>query len=197
MAPNPNRTKTQLPPILENPAFGAQNMPANLNRITTQLRDASALLANQGTVVATWRKSGGSLTGPYYKVSFRENGARRSIYLGRDEHLAAAVRHYLAELQHPRILRRLRRQIRRSLRQEKDRLNEILNAHGYYIKGFEIRKQTSERRVRETHRRLNKPPQSGELHRCATRISSLMKPHCSTDTLPVNEKAVRNEMLLP
>jgi hypothetical protein len=118
-------------------------MRANLNRITTQLRDASGILATQGVVVASWRKRGGSLTGPYYRVSFRENGIRRSIYLGRDEHLAQSVRRYLATLQQPRILLRLRRQIRRSLRLEKHRLEKIINIHGYYMKGFEIRKQNT------------------------------------------------------
>ena len=116
-------------------------MAPNHNRIKTQLRDASQLLANQGTVVATWRKRGDSLTGPYYSVRFLENGIRRSIYLGRDEHLADAARRFLAAIQHPRILRRLRRQIRQSLRLEKHRLKEILHIHGYYMKGFEIRKQ--------------------------------------------------------
>jgi hypothetical protein len=137
-------------------------MAPNLNRITTQLRAVAALLASQGTVVATWRKRRNSLTGPYYSVRFLEDGIRRSIYLGRDEYLADAVRRYLADLQHPRIFRRLRRQIRRSLRLEKHRLEEILNDHGYYMKGFEIRKQNTGACNKST----------------------------STGTLPVNEKAV-------
>jgi hypothetical protein len=60
-------------------------MAPNLNRINTQLHAAAGLLASHGTVVATWRKRGNSLTGPYYRVRYFENGIRRSIYLGRDE----------------------------------------------------------------------------------------------------------------
>ena len=116
-------------------------MATNHNRIKTQLRDASELLARQGAVVAEWRKRGNLLTGPYYKVRFFENGIRRSIYLGRDKQLAEAALRFLAAIQHPRIFRRLRRQIRQSLGLEKQRLKEILHVHGYYMKGFEIRKR--------------------------------------------------------
>jgi hypothetical protein len=147
-------------------------MAANLNRITTQLREAAGLLATQGAVVASWRKRGGSLAGPYYKVSFRENGALRSIYLGRDEHLAAAVRRYLADLQQPLILRRLRRQIRRSLRIEKHRLEKILHTYGYYMKGFEIRKQNTGACNKST----------------STSILPVMEPHCGSGVSPVKEK---------
>jgi hypothetical protein len=118
-------------------------MTPNHNRIMTQLRAASELLAGQGAIVAEWRKHKKTLTGPYYRVRFFENGVRRSIYLGRDEALVRAVRRFLAELQHPRISRRLRRQIRRSLRLEKHRLQKLLHLHGYYMKGFEIRKQNT------------------------------------------------------
>jgi hypothetical protein len=171
-------------------------MAPNLNRITSQLRAAEELLASQGTVVATWRKRRNSLTGPYYRVRYFENGIRRSIYLGRDEYLADAIRRYLADLQHPRIFRRLRRQIRRSLRLEKRRLEEILNIHGYYMKGFEIRKQNAKACKKPCGTRISpttEPPCGAGVSPvkespCVTVVSSVKKRPCGTGVSPVKEK---------
>jgi hypothetical protein len=127
-----------LPP--EKSPFRPQKSASRLHEIKTQLLAASALLATQGAVFATWRKHGNSRLGPYYRLRYYENGARRTIYLGRNEELAKAVRRLLFDLQYPRISRRLRDRIRKSLRREKKRLQTNLKPYGYYLKGLELRK---------------------------------------------------------
>jgi hypothetical protein len=108
-------------------------------RVKSQVLARPALFAEQGIVVATWRRHGNSRLGPYYRLQYFD-GARRSIYLGRDERLAEQVRRLLADLQLKRTFRRLHSKIRKSLRNEKIFLKSRLHAHGYRLKGFEIHK---------------------------------------------------------
>ncbi len=118
--------------------FSAQKYAAGFELIKTQILALSTLFAQQGTVVATWRKYGKSRLGPYFRLTYREGGVQRSIYLGRSEELAQEVGRLLAGLQFHRTCRRLRTRLRSSLRLEKTRLRENLHAHGYRMKGFEI-----------------------------------------------------------
>ncbi len=123
------------------------------------------LFARQGTVVATWRLVGcvkrtrsarcvshtlppsmgeGTVRyGPYYCLSYRNEGRQRSIYLGREGPLVEAVRRTLAGLQQPRrqwrAIERLRRQVGSALRIQKGRLDVQLRAYGLRLQGFEVR----------------------------------------------------------
>jgi hypothetical protein len=128
------------PPLPENSQFRPQKYLAKLEKIKSQLLAASELLADHGCVIATWRNYGNMRMGPYYRVRYYDNGARRSIYLGRSEELAQVVRNLLIKLQYARSTRRLRTKIRKSLRLEKLRLQNYLKSYGYYLKGFEFRK---------------------------------------------------------
>jgi hypothetical protein len=143
----------QIPPLphpLEKTPFRPQKYAARLHKIKTQILAASALLATQGAVIATWRKRGNSQLGPYYRLRYYENRTRRSIYLGRSEELAQAVRRLLFDLQYTRISRRLRNNIRKSMRIQKKQLQSNLHTHGYHIKGFKIHKSKSPSQTRSS-----------------------------------------------
>jgi hypothetical protein len=115
-------------------------MSPSFEKIKSKIIAKSALFANQGSVVATWRKHGNTLLGPYFRLRYYENSLRRSIYIGRSKELALQVRRLLANLQVHRISLRLRMKIRKSLRVHKKQLQNDLLVHGYRIKGFEIHK---------------------------------------------------------
>ena len=120
-----------------------QKAAARLERVEAQVLAHPALFAAQGSVVATWRVYRGRRLGPYFRVSYRESGRQRSIYLGRCEELARRVRALLARLQRPRrqrrLFARLKAQARSSLRRCKARLKEELAVWGIQLKGFEFR----------------------------------------------------------
>ena len=101
------------------------------------------LFHRQGHVAATWRRRGGKTFGPYYRLSYREDGRQRSLYLGRGGALVDRVREALAALQQAllqsRAIHRLERQIRASLRAEKLHVNALLRPYGLRLKGFEVR----------------------------------------------------------
>ena len=101
------------------------------------------LFSRQGHVAVTWRHRNGKTFGPYYRLSYREEGRQRSIYLGREGELVEHVRRALRLLQQPlaesRALGRLQRQIRASLRVERLRLATLLHPYGLWLKGFEVR----------------------------------------------------------
>ena len=110
------------------------------DKIKSQILAKSALIANQGSICATWRKHGKLRLGPYFTLRYFENGIRRSIYLGRSPELIQQVRRLLFDLQFKRISRRLKSTIRKSLRLQKANLQNHLRAHGYRLKGNEIHK---------------------------------------------------------
>jgi hypothetical protein len=108
------------------------------------IADRTASFSRQGAVVKSWRHWRGRRHGPFYRLAFRDDtGRQRSIYLGADEGLAAAVRQTLAELQAPmrqhRWLEEVRRKIRRELRACRAAMNVELQAMGLFCKGAEIR----------------------------------------------------------
>jgi hypothetical protein len=74
------------------------------------LAENAETFRRQGFVVADWRGRGERRRGPFYCLRYREAGRQRSLYLGRDAELAAAVRRRLEELQAP--LRREREDAR-------------------------------------------------------------------------------------
>ena len=101
------------------------------------------LFARQGSIVAAWRRRGLRTYGPYYRLSYREGGRQRSVYLGREGALVAQLRQELADLQRPlrqyRAVARLERQVKTALRAEKGRLNRHLRLLGLRLQGFEVR----------------------------------------------------------
>ena len=125
----------------------------------------SDLFARQGAVVATWRLVGcvkrtrsarcvsrtllpsiGEGTGrygPYYCLSYRDEGRQRSVYLGREGPLVQEVRERLADLQRPlrqrQAINRLRRQVRAALTVHKARVDAQLRPLGLRLQGFKVR----------------------------------------------------------
>jgi len=101
------------------------------------------VFARQGSIVAAWRRRGTRTYGPYYRLSYRENGRQRSVYLGHEGTLVALVRQTLADLQRPlrqhRAVVRLERQVKTALRADKGRLNRHLRLLGLRLQGFEVR----------------------------------------------------------
>jgi len=101
------------------------------------------LFARQGSVAAAWRRRGTRTFGPYYRLSYREDGRQQSVYLGREGPLVVRLRQKLADLQRPlrqrRALARLQRQVKSALRAEKGRLNGHLRLLGLRMQGFEVR----------------------------------------------------------
>ena len=101
------------------------------------------LFARQGSVSATWRQRNGKTFGPYYRLSYRENGRQCAIYLGREGPLVDRVYQQLHTLRHPHrqrlTLQRFDRRIRSDLRANNVRLNALLRPLGLWLKGFEVR----------------------------------------------------------
>jgi hypothetical protein len=101
------------------------------------------LFRGQGSVVTTWRRRNGKTFGPYYRLSYREDGRQCSVYLGRAGALVEQVRRALQSLQQSiaefRLFERLRRQACASLRVSKLRVHALLRPYGLRLKGFEVR----------------------------------------------------------
>jgi hypothetical protein len=130
-------------PNMEKTAFDDQKIAARFERVRAQVLAHPALFANQGFVAATWRTYRGRRLGPYFRVSYRESGRQRSIYLGRSEELADRVRRLLADVQRRRRKRRLfaklEAEVRASLRRHKARFKEYLAQWDIRLKGWEFR----------------------------------------------------------
>jgi hypothetical protein len=99
----------------ETPTF-TDSKDARRWRQVCQLLDAQpSIFARRCSVVATYRRYRGRRLGPYNALIFRNEGHRRdpqrSIYLGRSEQLADAVRRRLGDLQRPRDESRARRRM--------------------------------------------------------------------------------------
>ncbi len=117
-----------------------QNHPA-----LTLLREAPTRFANQGTVVETWRTYRGRRLGPYYRLTWREDGRQRAIYLGRQGPLVEEVRRLLHEAQ---TIRRMIREHRRRQAEFKEHVIRPLQQYvkemfrlfgnGLYVKGSDI-----------------------------------------------------------
>lgn len=101
------------------------------------------LFTRQGNVAASYRRRGAKMFGPYYRLSYRQNGRQCSVYLSVAGPLVKRVRQALSALQLPldqrRTLNRLRQSILVSLRVQKLRVNTLLHPFGLRLKGFEVR----------------------------------------------------------
>jgi hypothetical protein len=113
------------------------------HRALLLLASRPELFAKQGHVAAGYRTRNGRKLGPYYRLSYREDGRQHSIYLGRPGELVDRVRHRLGELQRHRVefraLHAMERQVRASLRVAKRHLASLLRPYGLRMKGMEIR----------------------------------------------------------
>ena len=125
---------------------GTQNEPTVTppQHKALQLLEANPrLFAQQGSVVATWRKYGEKKLGPYWRLVYREEGRQRTVYLGRFGTLVRLVRARLRHLQQYRDLRRFInrtvRQTKASLRTVKQDLAMRLRRWGLRLKGWEVR----------------------------------------------------------
>jgi len=134
--------------MLEFPRVGAQrDVPQQWVAVMEKILatgEPGALFRRQGTVVATWRKRRGWTLGPYYRLVYRQGGRRHSIYLGRSAALAREVRALLASLQRTtreeREWERLRRAVKSALRARKAEWARELAKHGFWLKGYEVRR---------------------------------------------------------
>jgi hypothetical protein len=101
------------------------------------------LFARQGSVSATWRHRNGKTFGPYYRLSYRDDGRQRAIYLGREGSLVESVRQMLHKLQEPWRLKRvfdcLEHKARAELRANNAHLAALLRPYGLRLKGYEVR----------------------------------------------------------
>jgi heat shock protein HspQ len=135
----------QGPLIVEKSQFVDQNISTRFERLQAFILDNRPLFATTGAVVASWRYYRKKRLGPFYRLAYRNRNRQCSIYLGRSQLLAEKVRLLLADIQFRRISRRLRSQIRASLRLHKIQLKNTLLACGYYMKGYEIHKPKKSR----------------------------------------------------
>jgi len=105
--------------------------------------DHRPIFARQGSVVTDWRRRGERRYGPYYRLTWREEGRQRSLYLGTSANLAEAIREVLREVQRKwhlrRTLRRLMARAKASLREHRRRSGPGLANYGMYWKGNELR----------------------------------------------------------
>ena len=92
---------------------------------------------------STWRHRNGVTFGPYYRLTYRDDGRQCAIYLGREGPLVDRVRHLLQTNQNPlrqkRIFDRIEREARSALRANNARLAMLLRPLGLRLKGFEVR----------------------------------------------------------
>ena len=107
------------------------------------IRNNAQTLAQNGSVVATYRTRGTKRYGPYFRVAYRVAGRQCSIYLGRGKRLAIRARKLLAYLQRPRDYRRL---CRRANHEQKANLRSVIRwwqqtirSYGFDLRGCEVR----------------------------------------------------------
>ena len=97
----------------------------------------------QGCVVASHRKVGERINGPYFRLAFRGEGQQHSIYIGRDPQAAEAVRTALNQLHALRrrqlLFDKWERDARRTLRLAKIQADFHIRPLGLRFHGFEIR----------------------------------------------------------
>ena len=113
------------------------------HRATDLISARPGLFARQGAVVATWRRRNGAVFGPYFRLSYRQDGRQCSVYLGRPGPVVDLVRQRLHALQAPlrrqRALSRIERESRSALRSQKTRLAVLLRPYGLRLHGLGVR----------------------------------------------------------
>ena len=112
----------------------------------TLFREDPLRFATQGTVTTTWRTYRGRRLGPYYRLTWREDGRQRAIYLGRQSPLVDEVRRLLHDGQTIRRMLREHRRRQALLREYVIRpiqryLQEMfcLFGDGLYLEGWHLR----------------------------------------------------------
>lgn len=92
------------------------------------------------------RRPGGA-NGDYWRLRFRDDGRLRTVYVGSDVGLVAAVRRELAELRSRRTARLRRRTlvatVNRSYREWKRKAGDLLEPFGLHFHGKKLRKVRS------------------------------------------------------
>ncbi len=126
---------------------------ARFEQVRNEIRAHGMWLAEQGTLVASWKTHQGKRLGPYYRLAYRVDGKQKSIYLGSSEWLVAQVRELLASLQavlrEHRTMERLKLEARQTLLENKRNLADLLHATmNATLKGWEFRRVASSLRQR-------------------------------------------------
>ncbi len=120
-----------------------QKVAGRFDALAARIEAKRNVLAAAGSIVATWRMYRGRRLGPYYRLSYREHGRQRSIYLGRSPELVERVRGLLAEWQAPgrerKELSHVRAVLQKSLRRQKAAWERDLRAAGLYTRGYTVR----------------------------------------------------------
>jgi hypothetical protein len=124
--------------------FAHEKKPTRLEKLRLQLLAHQELIANDGCLAATWKTYRGKRLGPYYRVEFRQDRAVKTIYLGRDpllvEYAAALIDDIKKPNRQKRYLRRLRAEIRASLRRSFAEAEQFVAPFGYHRRGLSFRK---------------------------------------------------------
>jgi hypothetical protein len=101
------------------------------------------LFVRHGTVIQDWRWHEGKKLGPYYILRFSVDKKPQSIYLGKSQELAEAVRQLLQKLRYHRkfwkTFDQLKREIRKGAIEARRAMREQVTSHGLDLKGHEIR----------------------------------------------------------
>jgi len=125
--------------VLEN----RKSVDQKFRDISKRIRSRPDIFTRQGAVVESWREYDGRKLGPYFRLSYRDDGRQRSIYLGPSRRFADRIRKLLKEMQSPakqqRELDQIRALVRAALRKQKKRWDEDLNQAALYAKGYEVR----------------------------------------------------------
>lgn len=87
----------------------------------------------------------------YWRLRFRLDGRARTVYLGRDAQLVAAVRQELNELQQERDQTRriahIAASAKKTLKDAKQRLEPVLQQLGFHYHGDVVRKKRGDKKV--------------------------------------------------
>ena len=113
------------------------------HRVFAFMETHAAALAQQGVIVASFRRRGSRVVGPYYRLTLRQGQVQQSVYLGADAEFVAEIRTALQKIQKPqqerRALRRQKKRIRKALAQCKAELRRELGRRGLRLQGYEVR----------------------------------------------------------
>jgi hypothetical protein len=110
---------------------------------TTLIAACPKRFARQGSVSVTWRRRMGKTFGPYYRLSYREKGRQRAVYLGREGPVVQRVRQMLDALHAPLrqrgVWKRFEHTARLHLRAIRAQVTTLLRPLGLRLKGAEVR----------------------------------------------------------
>ncbi|MBN2578226.1 MAG: hypothetical protein JXB10_04475 [Pirellulales bacterium] len=134
---------------MEKSKFAVQHDTLRWGLIRETILSRRNLFAASGTIVAAQRIRNGRRHGPYFHVTYRDQGRKKSLYLGASKTIACKARRLLDQLQNPRRSRRrihrLRIAIRASLRNHHARLQADWARYGLRVKGMVVHKTKTKR----------------------------------------------------